>query len=383
MNLRKWIPLTAAVVLAAAAWLGCGNNYFQDWPASYREETIRLGDVRNEVGPRAAGLAGAGRAAAYGPEAAVSNPAALAALGGHAAAAGAGYRSTALNVQPGPDDTRAQSYWGTFTPSYAAGAYAVAPRRFVVGGALWMPNDFTYTMGKAGTGRVESRGSLRAVGPAAAVNVGGVMFGAGGDYLWGGQDISASVPGVATSAARASGYDYRASVRKDWALAPGWTLAAAAFGRRGARVRWAGDAGYDVQYAPQAGGAVSVRARSISVHMDGLYSFYSRMSSTDAGVEHVVRAVTRDVGWASGGAEYVTSGGVIVRGGISYRPWYILNPNSHGVKSLLYAMGAGWPMMKRHGRLDAALNYGRRGALDVDGYYADVISFELGFGYFW
>ncbi len=40
---------------AAALCAGCGNSYFDDWPPSYRQESIRVGEARDAVGPRATG----------------------------------------------------------------------------------------------------------------------------------------------------------------------------------------------------------------------------------------------------------------------------------------------------------------------------------------
>ena len=88
----------AAACLGALAVASCGNIYYDNCPASYGQETMRLGDVRHEADARSTGMAGAGRAAVYGAEAAVTNPAALASLRGPAAAGGGGYRFWAYTV---------------------------------------------------------------------------------------------------------------------------------------------------------------------------------------------------------------------------------------------------------------------------------------------
>jgi len=376
--------IIAAGLTGALAVLSCGNNYFTDWPPSYRQELIAVGDVRQEVGARALALAGAGRAGIYGADAAASNPAALAALEGPALSGGGGYVSRGLTVQPDPGDLRAQSFSGSFADGYVAAAWPVSPGRGAVAAALWTPNDYTFQLGGEGAGgSIVSRGALYAAGPAAAVRVAGVALGVAGDFLWGGQTLSSGVAGVGNADVSARGYDIRAGVQKDIELAPGWDLAVAGLGRKGGDVHFRGSAAYDVVFPPAAGVAFSLRAHSINVHADYIYTFYGEMRSSDGGLSRVIEAATRDVGWAMVGAEYVTASGAVARAGFGYVPWYILSARGRGVNSLRYGFGGGWPMMARRGRLDAALAYGRRGALDVDGYFLDTVEFQLGVNYFW
>jgi hypothetical protein len=378
--------------VAAAAWCAaafvmasCGNIYYEDWGPSYRQETIRLGEVRHEADARSLGLAGAGRAAVYGAEAAVTNPAALASLRGPAACGGGGYRFWAYTVRPDDEDPAAQSFFGSFSGSYGAGAWPVAPGRLVVGGALWTPHDYTYDMGggEAADNEIKSRGALRAVGPALGVRAWGLSWGAAGDFLWGGQKITSDQAGVENVDLGGRGYDVRASATKDFDLAPGWRLSAAALGKKGAAVRFANGDDYDVRFPPSAGVAFSLKAQSVNVHVDYVYTFYEAMESSDDDLGGLMAAVTRDVGWASLGGEYVTDGGAVVRAGFGYKPWYIRDARYRGVDSFHYAMGGGWPAMNRHGRLDAALTYGRRGALDLNGYFVDLIGFQAGLNYYW
>ncbi len=375
----------AAACACALAVASCGNVYYQDWPPSYRQETIRLGEVRHEADARSSGMAGAGRAAVYGAEAAVTNPAGLASLRGPAAAGGGGYRFWAYTVHPDGEDPPAESFPGSFAGAYAAGAWPVAAERFVVGGALWTPHDYTYNIGggDASAGEIRSRGALRAVGPALAARAAGVSWGVAGDFLWGGQKITSDQADIADVDLHGRGYDVRASAARAFDLAPGWRLSAAALGKRGATVRFGDGSAYDVRFAPSAGVAFSLKAQSVNVHVDYIYTFYESMDSSNERVADLIEAVTRDVGWASAGGEYVTDGGAIVRAGFGYKPWYIRNATYGGVDSYLYAMGGGWPMWERRGRLDAALTYGRRGALDLDGYFVDHMEFQAGLNYYW
>jgi hypothetical protein len=148
-------------------------------------------------------------------------------------------------------------------------------------------------------------------------------------------------------------------------------------------VRFGDGDGYDVQFPPSAGVAFSLKAQSINVHVDYIYTFYESMNSSDGGVASLIAARARDVGWASLGGEYVTDGGAIVRAGFGYKPWYVRDGTSGGVDSYHYAMGGGWPVIERRGRLDAALTYGRRGALDPNGYFVDFMEFQAGLNYYW
>ncbi|NIT35069.1 MAG: hypothetical protein GTN49_00985 [candidate division Zixibacteria bacterium] len=385
MTARWAAHASAAAALATALFLSsCGNVYYRDWSPSYRQETIHLGEVSHVVDARSVGLAGAGRASVYGAEAAVSNPAALASLRGGAVSAGGGYRFWGYNLQPAPEDVQAESFVGSFAGSYAAGAWALAAERFAVGGALWTPHDYTYEVGGEGMGgEMKSRGALRAVGPAMAVRAWGLSLGLGADFLWGRQTITSDQEGFAGFDGRGKGYDVRASAMKRFDVAPGWRLSAAALGKKGAAVDFTGEADYDVQFPPSAGAAFSLKAYSISVHVDYLYTFYSAMDASDDDVARVIDAVARDAGWASLGAEYVTAGGAVARAGLSYRPWYIRNAASRRVDSWRYAIGGGWPALDRHGRLDVGLGYGRRGELASDGYFADIIELQATFNYFW
>lgn len=376
--------VAAAWCAAALVTASCGDLYYEDWAPSYSQETIRLGEVRHDADARSLGLAGAGRAAVYGAEAAVTNPAALASLGGGALCGGGGYRFWSYTVQPDHEVPAAQSFFGSFSGSYGCGAWPVAPGRFVVGGAVWTPYDYTYEIGGEGTGgEIRSRGALRAVGPALGVRALGLSWGAAADFLWGGQKITSDQAGVANVDLRGRGYDVRASASRSFDLAPGWRLSAAALGKKGAAVRFANGGGYDVRFPPSAGVAFSLKAQSINAHVDYVYTFYESMDSSDDELAGLMAAVTRDVGWASLGGEYVTDGGAVVRAGLSYRPWYIRDARSRGVDSYRYAMGGGWPVMDRRGRLDAALTYGRRGALDLNGYFVDLMEFQAGLNYYW
>jgi hypothetical protein len=375
----------AAACLSALAVASCGNIYYENLAASYSQETMRLGEVRHEADARSTAMAGAGRAAVYGAEAAVTNPAALASLRGPAAAGGGGYRFRAYTVQPDESDPAAGSFFGSFAGSYAAGAWPIAAERLVVGGALWTPNDYPYEMG-GGEGadhEIKSRGALRAIGPALGVRALGVSWGVAGDFLFGGQKITSDQAGVENVDIHGRGYDVRASAAKSFDLASGWRLSAAALGKKGANVRFADGEGYDVRFPPSAGVAFSLKAQSINVHVDYIYTFYESMESTNDLVASVIAAAARDVGWASVGGEYVTDGGAVVRAGFGYKPWYVRDAQLRGVDSYHYAMGGGWPVMNRHGRLDAALAYGRRGALDRNGYFVDFMEFQAGLNYFW
>lgn len=375
----------AAACLSAPAFVSCGNIYYEDWAPSYRQEAIRLGEVRHEADARSAALAGAGRAAVYGAEAAVTNPAALASLRGPAVSGGGGYRFWAYTVQPDDEDPAAESFTGSFAGAYAAGAWPVAAERFVVGGAVWTPHDYTYEMGggEAADGEIRSRGALRAAAPALAVRAPWLSLGVGGDFLWGGQKITSDRAGVENVDVHGRGYDVRASAARSFDLAPRWRLSAAALGKRGATVRFADGDDYDVRFPPSAGIAFSLKAYSVNVHADYVYTFYESMESSDAELAGLMAAVTRDVGWASLGGEYVTDGGAVVRAGFGYKPWYIRDARYRAVDAFHYAMGGGWPIWDRHGRLDAALTYGRRGALDLNGYFVDLIEFQAGLNYYW
>ena len=373
-----------AVLAAALTAVSCGNLYYRDWPASYRHETIRVGEARPDADARSVGLAGAGRAAVYGAEGAIANPAALANLKGSAVSAGGGYRYWGYDVQPEQAGLRAQSFFGSFAGSYAAAAWAAVPEKLVVGGALWTPYDYTYEVGGTGTGgEITSRGALRAVGPAAAFSALGLSWGAAADFLWGSQTFTSTGGEYATEEVRGRGYDVRASAMKRLELAPGWRLAAAVLGKKGAVMRFTDGSAYDVRFPPAAGAALSIKAYSVNVHLDYTYTFYSSMEAGDAEVAREIDAAARDVGWASAGAEYVTSSGAVARAGFSYRPWYIRDGMARGVDGFYYAMGGGWPVWERRGRFDAAMGYGSRGALDLNGYEADVIDFQASLNYFW
>ncbi len=375
----------AAACLSALAVASCGNIYYEDWAPSYRHETMRLGEVRHEADARSAAMAGAGRAAVYGAEAAVTNPAALASLRGPAAAGGGGYRFWAYTLKPDGGDPTAESFFGSFAGSYAAGAWPVVSERLALGGALWTPNDYTYEMGggEGADNEIKSRGALRAIGPALAARALGISWGVAGDFLWGGQKITSDQAGVENVDIHGRGYDVRASAAKSFDLAPGWRLSAAALGKKGGDVRFADGDEYDVQFPPSAGVAFSLKAQSINVHVDYVYTFYESTESSDDDVSRLIAATARDVGWASVGGEYVTDGGAIVRAGFGYKPWYVRDALLHGVDSYHYALGGGWPVMDRRGRLDAALAYGRRGALDKNGYFVDFMEFQAGLNYFW
>lgn len=373
-----------AALAAALTAVSCGNLYYRDWPPSYRHESIRVGEALPHADARSVGLAGAGRAGVYGAEGAIANPAALANLRGSALSGGGGYRYYGYDVQPDQAGFKAQSFFGSFAGTYAAAAWAASPEKFALGGALWTPYDYTYEIGGPGEGgEITSRGALRAVGPAAAFNALGVSWGAAADFLWGRQTFTSTEAGYASTDVRGRGYDVRASAMKRFELAPGWRLAAAALGRKGAAMRFSDGSAYDVTFPPAAGAAVSVKAYSINVHLDYIYTFYSAMEAGDDDVERVIDAAARDAGWASAGGEYVLDSGAVARAGVSYRPWYISDGMSRRVDGYYYSMGGGWPMWGRHGRFDAALSYGRRGALDRSGYQADVIDFQASLNYFW
>jgi hypothetical protein len=376
---------TATLGLGALAVASCGNIYYEDWAPSYRQETMRLGEVQHEADARSKGMAGAGRAAVYGAEAAITNPAALASLSGPAAAGGGGYRSWSYSVQSDGGTPQAESFPGSFAGSYAAGAWPLAAERLVLGGALWTPHDYTYSMG-GGDGanyEIKSRGALRAAGPAMGAKALGISWGVAGDFLFGGQKMTSNQAGIDNVDTHGRGYDVRASIGGGFDLAPGWRLSAAALGKKGAAVHFDEGDGYDVTFPPSAGAAFSLKAQSINVHVDYLYTFYESMESTDDDIARLITAVNRDVGWASLGGEYVTDGGAIVRAGFGYKPWYIRDATYGGVDSYHYAMGGGWPVMERRGRLDAALTYGRRGALDLNGYAVDFMEFQAGLNYYW
>ena len=129
--------LTSAVVLCLAGIAGCGNGVRHNWPPSYHHDTMHLGIVKREAGARAASLAGAGRSAGLGAEAAITNPAALAGISKPSLSAGAGYVLSDLTVRPSWEDAQAQSFFGSWSPAYLAAATPVAARRFVVGASLW------------------------------------------------------------------------------------------------------------------------------------------------------------------------------------------------------------------------------------------------------
>jgi len=373
----------AVLASALAAWLtfACGNTYWADAPASYRHEALHVGEVRAGVSARSVGLADAGRAGTYGADATVNNPAALANLTGPALSLGGGYWSRALNSQPSPEDLRAQSYYGSFAPTYAAAAYPLAPKRLAVAAAAWVPTDYAYYLGGGGSGTIASRGALYALSPAVAAKIGPAAIGVGGDALIGAQHLQ--TPAATPRDLSARGYDLRASAALDHEIKPGWKWAACAFGRLGQQLRFTGDRAFNLEVGPAAGGAFTLKAESVNVHLDYVYTFYNRSRSDDAELTRTLAATTRDVGWAFAAAEYVTAGGAIVRSGVAYRPWYIKSGEHHDTKSLRYGMGAGLPTAERHGRLDAALSYGRRAALDVDGYYVDEIEGALSYNYFW
>ena len=375
----------AAACLGALAVASCGNIYYDNCPASYGQETMRLGDVRHEADARSTGMAGAGRAAVYGAEAAVTNPAALASLRGPAAAGGGGYRFWAYTVQPDGNAPTAESFPGSFAGSYAAGAWPIVAERLVVGGALWTPHDYTYDIG-GGEGanyEIKSRGALRAVGPALGARALGMSWGVAGDFLFGGQKITSNQAGVESVDVHGRGYDVRASAARSFDLASGWRLSAAALGKKGANVHFTDGDGYGVQFPPSAGVAFSLKAQSINVHVDYIYTFYESMGSSNDDIARLIAAAARDLGWASLGGEYVTDGGAIVRAGFGYKPWYVRDATYGGVDSYHYAMGGGWPVMGRRGRLDAALTYGRRGALDLNGYFVNFMEFQAGLNYYW
>jgi len=374
----------AGAVAAAAAAAGCGNLYYRDWPPSYRHETVHLGEVRQEVDARAVGMAGAGRASIYGAEAVISNPAALTALRGGAVSGGGGYRHWNYEVQPDQEGIKAQSFFGSFAGAYGAAAWPLVPERFAVGGAVWAPHDYTYEIGGEGeAGEITSRGARRAAGPAAAVRLGGLSCGLGADYLWGGERITSSEPGFEEVDARGRGYDVRLALGGKFEAAPGWRVAAMAVGKKGADVRFTGERSYKVRFPPTAGAAISVSARSVNVHLDYLYTFYEATEAEDEEVARVLAATARDAGWGAAGAEYVLASGAVARAGFGYRPWYIRDGSRRRVYWLHYALGGGWPILDRHGRLDVGLGYGRRGALDPNGYSTDVIEFQATVDYFW
>ena len=382
MTRRRCIGASVALAALAALGGGCGNRYFVDWPASYRHELLHVGDAPTAPGARALALAEAGRADAYGAEAAFGNPAALARLERPAAAAGVGWRERGLSVQPAGETTLAQSFVSSFAPAYASGAYPIIPRRLALGGAIWTPHDYAYRLGGSGAGDFESRGALYAAGPAAAAAFGPLAVGVGADFLWGSERITSSLAAYRDVDLTARGYDCRASLTAAGDVKPAWRLAVAAFGRKGAALDFTGTSSYDLHLAPAAGAAVSVRAHSVNVHVDYVYYFYEAMTTSDAQLRQIIDTVVADVGWAMAGAEYVTAGGAVARAGFGYRPWFIRYGHTHPV-SLRYGFGGGWPVWARHGRLDAALGYGRRGALDDDGYVADELELSCGFNYFW
>ena len=380
----RWRAISYGALAAALTAVSCGNLYYRDWPPSYRHETIRVGEPLPRADARSVGLADAGRAGVYGAEAAVANPAALANLRGSALSGGGGYRYYGYDVQPDQAGLKAQSFFGSFAGTYAAAAWAASPEKFALGGALWTPYDYTYEIGGPGTGgEITGRGALRAVGPAAAFNALGISWGAAADFLWGSQKFTSSEGGYESAEGRGRGYDVRASAMKRFELAPGWRVAAAALGRKGAAMRFSDGSAYDVRFAPAAGAAVSVKAYSVNVHLDYMYTFYSAMEAGDDEVAFVIDASARDAGWASAGGEYILDSGAVARAGVSYRPWYIRDGTSRRVDGYYYSMGGGWPMWGRHGRFDAALGYGRRGALDLNGYQADAIDFQASLSYFW
>jgi len=382
----KWLAYAApaaalAAVLTAAS---CGNLYYRDWPPSYRHETIRVGEARPEADARSVALAGAGRAAVYGAESAIANPAALGYLRGSALSGGGGYRYMGYDVQPDQVGLRAQSFFSSFAGTYAAGAWAAAPEKFALGGAVWTPYDYTYEVGGDGEGgEITSRGALRAVGPAAAFRALGLSWGAAADFLWGSQTFTSTEGGYESTELAGRGYDVRASAMKRFDLSPGWRLSAAVLGKKGAAMRFTDGSAYDVNFPPAAGAALTVKAYSINVHADYTYTFYGAMEAGDDDVAREIDAAARDVGWASAGVEYVMDSGAVARAGASYRPWYIKDGMALGVDGYYYALGGGWPMWGRHGRFDAALGYGIRGALDLDGYQADIIDFQVSLNYFW
>ncbi|MGD8717626.1 MAG: hypothetical protein PVH29_02280 [Candidatus Zixiibacteriota bacterium] len=381
---RDCLKWTTTATLVAAACLvagGCADLYYRDWPPSYRHELMHLGEVSHEVDARAVGMAGAGRASTYGAGAAISNPAALASLTGSAASGGVGYRNWGYSVQPSQAGTNAQSFFGSFAGAYAAGAWSAVPGRVALGGALWTPSDYTYEIGGDGTGgEVKSRGSMRALGPAAAFRLPGVSLGVAADFLWARETVTLSNSRYDDVDVRGTGYDLRASLWRDFDLGPGWRLAVAAVGKKGGDVRFRDGSDYEVQFAPTVGGALSLQALSINVHLDYLYTFYEDMEFSNG---YDPTPYVRDVGWAYAGAEYVLDSGAVARTGVSYRPWYVSSGRPGSVDALFYGIGGGWPVWSRHGRFDVGLGYGRRGALDADGYSADIVDFKVGLNYFW
>jgi len=373
----------AAAGAFAAALLGCGNTYFTDWRPSYYHELIRVGDPQNEVGARSLALGGAGRAGLYEPAAAVSNPAALAFIRRPSVSMGGGYYSRILTVQPGEEDPRAEASSGSFAPSFAAGVLPVAGGKVVLGGAAWVPNDYAYRLGKGAGNEIKSTGTLYAVGPTAATRWGPFALGFGADYLLGAQNLSFPPRDAAAGSYRSGGYDVRGAIMARGEAAPGWTVAACAFGRKGAALNVTGARSFDLTLPPAAGAALGVTYGHIAVYGDYIYTFYDMMRTGEPTIAAVLGSVVYPVGWGMAGAEYTTAGGAVARAGVAYRPWFIQYANGSKPVSLRYAMGGGWPLAGKRGRLDAALSYGRRGALTPDGYLVDELELALSFNYFW
>lgn len=374
-------------VFAAALVItvGCRDRYFEDWPPSYRFATTLVGERPGSFGARSAALAGAGRAGEDGPVAVVVNPSALARGDRVALTAGAGLRYRALTVQSAPGETRAQSFAAGWAESTGAAAAAPLPGgRVGVGAAVWRYRDFSYEMGEEGGDRIFCRGGLEAATAGMACRAGGASLGVASDYLWGGEDLTSTESAVPTASRSGRGYDVRGAAGYEFRVGGKWAVRPAIIGARGGKVRWRGGGeDFEVRYPGEIGGAVTIARRRLAVHADYTYFLYGVVGASTPARERTLRAAGRSVGWPAVGVELRTAGTTVVRGGAAYRPSLFSNAAGRRVDGWTYGLGAGWPVWKGQGRWDVALTYGRRGALETDGYVTDTTTAEINVHYFW
>lgn len=374
--------MKAAAVIVAASWValgGCGNGVRPNWPPSYHHDTMHLGIMKREAGARSAALAGAGRAAGVSAEGAIANPAALTNVKKGTLSAGAGYILSDMVIQPTAEEPQAQSFFGSWSPAYIAGARRVGGGPVVLAATLWQPYDYKY----ATDGGVTGRGGLYAAGPTASWALGGFCFGVAGEYLFGSLQLNGDRVFPAFDGRRLSGYSGRAAIARTFFGGRGWSLTGTVVGYYGGRVSATGPNSYRVELPDAVVPAFALRAGGIAVYGDYMYQFTAGMRADEVYIDDVIRAFGRDVGWASLGAEYTTAGGAVARGGVSYRPWYVADASRRAVHGWYYGIGGGWLTAGERGRWDAALEYGRRGARDDAGYVVGDIAILLSYNYWW
>jgi hypothetical protein len=364
------------LVILSILLVGCGNRYYHNFADTYEPYRLHLGEPNDTVGARAAGLAGAGRAAADSPAAVVNNPAGLTGLKGLSFEGGLEYENRALRWQADSSYPVAESSTNSFSGSYGGVGLPVVKKRLYVGAAYWTPYNLKLTAGDVSSGGyTESTGAIRSITSGLAVLLGPTALGFSADILWGNQRFNTSVASIDSFNSGFFGYDFRIGFQYKKRFNKGLGFALGAVGRRGAHIDVSNDGLYSMSFVPQVGGGASLFYGSFAFHGDYVYNFTSKMTSEKMADDYVLERIARDAPYYMVGFEYFL-GGRNVRGGFAVKPALFRDATRGSVDGRFYSLGGGWKAFGERGYMDVALTYGRRGSINKNRYstgYIDVI----------